>query len=296
MRPTNTHVTEECRPVHDVLARVGDKWSVLVVNLLGKDTKRFSELRRGIPAISQRMLTLTLRSLERDGLVTRTVLPTIPPRVDYALTPLGRSLLDPVGALTSWAREHHACIEAARRRFDAAAASGSPVVSGPHWPAEQIRKTPEDSLCLPVRCRDAERRKRSSMALLPVSGRCPLADATHTPIDYAEAVLLGAVEGLTEFIPVSSTGHLILLGDLLGFHGPPGRVFEIVIQLGAILAVLILYAPTLLRVVSQAPSDPGARRSMPPFSSPSFRRRLSAPSPMASSNRCCSRRGWSRSA
>ena len=125
-------------PVHDVLARVGDKWSVLVVNLLGKDTKRFSELRRGIPAISQRMLTLTLRSLERDGLVTRTVLPTIPPRVDYALTPLGRSLLDPVGALTSWAREHHACIEAARRRFDAAAASGSPAASGPHWPAERI--------------------------------------------------------------------------------------------------------------------------------------------------------------
>src|SRR6185312_6384438 len=108
-------------------------------------------------------------------------------------------------------------------------------------------------------------RRRTAEEIEPGPASCfwplSLSGCTRmTPIDYAEAVLLGALEGLTEFIPVSSTGHLILLGDLLGFQGPPGRVFEIVIQLGAILAVLILCAPTLLRVVSQAPSDPGARR------------------------------------
>lgn len=102
----------------DVLERVGDKWSVLVVVTLGSGPKRFNELRRGIASISQRMLTLTLRGLERDGLVTRTVFPTIPPRVDYALTELGRSLLDPVAALGNWARENHHKIEQARREFD----------------------------------------------------------------------------------------------------------------------------------------------------------------------------------
>ena len=116
--PSNLHVPEDCRAVSYVLDRVGDKWSVLVVVMLGRGPKRFNELRRSIASISQRMLTLTLRGLERDGLVTRTMFLTIPPRVDYELTKLGRSLLLPVGALSKWARENHAKIVAARRDFD----------------------------------------------------------------------------------------------------------------------------------------------------------------------------------
>ena len=118
--PSNLHVPEDCRAVGEVLARVGDKWTVLVVTLLGDRSKRFNELRRGLGSISQRMLTLTLRSLERDGLVTRTVFPTIPPRVDYALTKLGHSLLEPVSSLGLWARQNRSAIHDARRRFDGA--------------------------------------------------------------------------------------------------------------------------------------------------------------------------------
>jgi DNA-binding HxlR family transcriptional regulator len=117
--PSNLRVPEECRAVSDVLDRVGDKWSVLVVVMLGDGPTRFNELRRSIASISQRMLTLTLRALERDGLVTRTVFPTIPPRVEYELTKLGRSLLEPVDALGHWARDNHARIVEARRKFDA---------------------------------------------------------------------------------------------------------------------------------------------------------------------------------
>jgi DNA-binding HxlR family transcriptional regulator len=119
MLPGNLHVPGDCHAVSEVLDRIGDKWSVLVVVMLGDGPKRFNELRRSIASISQRMLTLTLRGLERDGLVTRTVFATIPPRVDYALTELGRSLLKPVDALGSWAREHHGKIVRARERFDA---------------------------------------------------------------------------------------------------------------------------------------------------------------------------------
>ncbi len=108
-----------CRAVTPVLARVGDKWSVLIVRALGSGPRRFNELKRDVGAISQRMLSLTLRGLERDGLVTRTVFPTVPPRVDYALTALGRSLWEPVEALGAWAHRHHPEIEAAQRRYDA---------------------------------------------------------------------------------------------------------------------------------------------------------------------------------
>jgi DNA-binding HxlR family transcriptional regulator len=101
-----------------VLARIGDKWSVLVIILLGEQPLRFNEMRRIIDGISQRMLTLTLRGLERDGLVTRHLTPTIPPTVDYRLTDLGRSLCKPVLALGSWAKEHAGEIEQARTRFD----------------------------------------------------------------------------------------------------------------------------------------------------------------------------------
>jgi DNA-binding HxlR family transcriptional regulator len=118
--PGNLHVAEDCRAVSEVLARVGDKWTVLVVSQLGDGPKRFNELRRALGSISQRMLTLTLRGLERDGLATRTVFPTVPPRVEYELTKLGQSLLAPVSALGLWARRHRSAIQVARQRFDAA--------------------------------------------------------------------------------------------------------------------------------------------------------------------------------
>jgi DNA-binding HxlR family transcriptional regulator len=102
-----------------LLQRVGDKWTVLVVMSLGAGARRFGELRREIPSVSQRMLTLTLRNLERDGLVNRTVTPSIPPRVDYELTELGRSLTEPVGILATWALDNVEAIDAARARFDA---------------------------------------------------------------------------------------------------------------------------------------------------------------------------------
>ena len=107
-----------CRTISTLLSRIGDKWTVLVVSTLGDGSKRFNELRREIPSVSQRMLTLTLRNLERDGLVSRTVTPTIPPRVDYELTDLGRSLLKPVNALAHWALENVETIHAAQARFD----------------------------------------------------------------------------------------------------------------------------------------------------------------------------------
>jgi DNA-binding HxlR family transcriptional regulator len=114
----DAHDGADCRAVASVLARVGDKWSVFVIMTLDDGPKRFNELRRMIGGISQRMLTLTLRGLERDGLVTRTVFPTIPPRVDYELTDLGRGLSKPVQALGRWVFEHKVEIESARIRFD----------------------------------------------------------------------------------------------------------------------------------------------------------------------------------
>jgi DNA-binding HxlR family transcriptional regulator len=118
MKPRYKHLPADCRAVSEVLARVGDKWSVLVVTRLGGGPLRFNELRRSIGGISQRMLTLTLRGLERDGLITRTVFPTVPPRVEYALTALGRDLLQPVSALGDWALRNGARIARARDQFD----------------------------------------------------------------------------------------------------------------------------------------------------------------------------------
>lgn len=120
-----SHRSEQCMRVSEVLARVGDKWSILVIATLGGGPRRFSELKRGIEGVSQRMLTLTLRGLERDGLVTRTVTPIIPPRVDYELTDLGRSLLEPVNALGEWAIANRTVVDAARQAFDAAAQQGA---------------------------------------------------------------------------------------------------------------------------------------------------------------------------
>ncbi len=110
--------TAGCRNVAPVLNRVGDKWSMLIVMILAAGPRRFNELKREIDGISQRMLTLTLRGLERDGLVERTVEPTVPPRVTYELTELGQSLREPVKALGDWAIQHIACIRAAQQRFD----------------------------------------------------------------------------------------------------------------------------------------------------------------------------------
>ena len=108
---------DDC-PTREVLDRVGDKWSVLVIVLLGQRTHRFNELHRAVEGISQRMLTLTVRALERDGLVKRTVYPMVPPRVDYELTELGRTLLVPLTALSIWAHEHRGDIQAAREKHD----------------------------------------------------------------------------------------------------------------------------------------------------------------------------------
>jgi DNA-binding HxlR family transcriptional regulator len=101
-----------------VLARVGDKWSILVIAMLARGTLRFSELKRSLGSISQKVLTTTLRGLERDGYLTRKVTPTIPPRVDYELTELGRDALGPVTALAEWAILTRKRVEAARAKFD----------------------------------------------------------------------------------------------------------------------------------------------------------------------------------
>jgi DNA-binding HxlR family transcriptional regulator len=116
--PLAPHLPGDCQLVSGVLSRIGDKWSVLIVMLLADGPRRFNEMKRMIGGVSQRMLTLTLRGLERDGLVTRTVFPTVPPRVDYELTPLGHSLRSPVEALGAWAFAHLDAIEAARQAFD----------------------------------------------------------------------------------------------------------------------------------------------------------------------------------
>ena len=110
-----------CKRIAPILARIGDKWSILVIILLGDGPLRFNELRRKIGGISQWMLTLTVRGLERDGFLTRTVLPTTPPRVDYELTALGKSLLEPIQLLGKWAMNNSAAIEKAQAHFDRAA-------------------------------------------------------------------------------------------------------------------------------------------------------------------------------
>jgi DNA-binding HxlR family transcriptional regulator len=116
--PRNAHDVAGCAPAREVMSRVGDKWSMLVVMLLGDGPLRFNELMRAAGDVSQRMLSLTLKKLERDGLVLRTETPTVPPRVDYELTDLGLSLRMPVKALGQWAIVNHTCIEMARIAFD----------------------------------------------------------------------------------------------------------------------------------------------------------------------------------
>ena len=121
-RDTENETNPACE-LRSILDRIADKWSLLVICLLADGTRRFSELRREIDGISQRMLTLTLRQLEREGLVSRTVFPVVPPRVDYELTPLGSTLLDTIQSLVAWAGEHGHEIAAARAAYDARVAA-----------------------------------------------------------------------------------------------------------------------------------------------------------------------------
>jgi len=116
--PDNKHVTEMCPTVSAILSRIGDKWSVMIVMDLAAGPRRFNEIKRDVAGISQRMLTLTLRGLERDGLVSRRVYDTVPPKVEYSLTDLGHSLQEPVIALGKWAASNAQGIHAARAEFD----------------------------------------------------------------------------------------------------------------------------------------------------------------------------------
>ena len=122
-KPVRTaHDKGQCRMVVEMLSRIGDKWTVMVVGELSQGTRRYTELHRSIDGISQRMLTLTLKGLEEDGLVTRTVHPTIPPRVEYALTDLGRTLIRPLFALYEWTVEHRPAMLEARKAYARATA------------------------------------------------------------------------------------------------------------------------------------------------------------------------------
>ena len=136
MKPGYLHGTD-CRPVAEILSRIGDKWSVMLVMELHGGKKRFSELRRTLHGISQKMLTTSLRGLERDGFITRTIHPTIPPKVEYQLTDLGRELAIPVRALGEWATQNRDRVLAARDRFDRSTESSGPVVE-PHREAARV--------------------------------------------------------------------------------------------------------------------------------------------------------------
>lgn len=122
--PPTVDGKEECRGLAQVIDRIGDKWAVMIVGHLAGGTLRFNQLMKSIPGVSHRMLTLTLRGLERDGLVRRTPYATVPPRVDYELTPLGRSLTAPMSVLAGWARENREEIERARAVYDRAVPGG----------------------------------------------------------------------------------------------------------------------------------------------------------------------------
>ena len=123
MPPDHTPEPQDCRLLSDVLKHIGDRWTILVVRLLGEGPMRFNAIRRTAQGISQRMLTLTLRGLERDGLIDRTARATQPQTVDYALTERGRSLMGPLAALAGWADGHRQEIRRSRDAFDALQAS-----------------------------------------------------------------------------------------------------------------------------------------------------------------------------
>ena len=128
MIPIELH--HDCRPVGEILHQIGGKWTVLIITKLGDGSMRFGELKRMIGGISQKVLTATLRDLEMDGFVTRTVTPSIPPRVDYELTELGRDLLVPVSALGAWAQQNRPKVLDARRHYLAENPDAVPMRQG----------------------------------------------------------------------------------------------------------------------------------------------------------------------
>jgi DNA-binding HxlR family transcriptional regulator len=130
MTATTPHPLQECHNVRQILARIGEKWSMLVVMLLRDGPRRFNDIKRNTGGISQQMLTRTLRGLERDGMVTRTIYPTSPPQVEYRMTELGRSMSEPVLAFGRWVQEHLADIDAARQQFDQRTKIGALGVPG----------------------------------------------------------------------------------------------------------------------------------------------------------------------
>jgi DNA-binding HxlR family transcriptional regulator len=122
--PVSEDLENDCHDIREILNRVGDTWSLQVIAILAAEPRRFNEMRRSIEGISQRMLTRTLRFLERDGMVNRTVLETVPPSVEYELTQLGRTLIEPVTALVEWARRHRSEIRSARSKFQERSTKG----------------------------------------------------------------------------------------------------------------------------------------------------------------------------
>lgn len=116
--PGAASAPDDCAVLHEMLVRLGDRWSLSVLCRLGSRRLRFKELHRAVAGISERMLSVTLRNLERDGLMTRTTYPAVPARVEYEVSPLGRSLTGELGSLSRWLDANHDLIEAARRRFD----------------------------------------------------------------------------------------------------------------------------------------------------------------------------------
>jgi len=120
------HLLSDCRRIGDILARIGDKWTILLLAALGDRRMRFNELHRAIDGISQRMLTVTLRNLEQDGILVRTVYPTIPPRVEYELSERGRSLKQALTPIGHWVLQNQTDIENSRSRFEADTASAEP--------------------------------------------------------------------------------------------------------------------------------------------------------------------------
>lgn len=119
MIPPDTHDTDTCHRISELLSRIGDKWTLLIVRALGQGPKRFSALKRELGSISQKMLTRTLRNLERDGFVSRKVTPSTPPQVEYALTEMGQDLFCPIAALSEWTFANADAIDAARADYDA---------------------------------------------------------------------------------------------------------------------------------------------------------------------------------
>ena len=138
MKPVNPEIHHDCRPVGEILNQIGGKWTVLIINLLSNGPLRFSQIRRMIGGISQKVLTATLRDLEMDGFVTRTVTPSIPPRVDYELTELGRDLQKPLDLLGKWAIDNRPKVLEARERYFAEHPDAMPQRKGRITPRQLL--------------------------------------------------------------------------------------------------------------------------------------------------------------